>query len=437
MISQATAVNKQPNRGLPSMPQVRRKGMATRTWLVISYSGNSHVEEVGKNPIMRRTGLPTRDLRILDPVLSYPSSILGRERAIVVNLEHIKAIITASEVLLLNSADPLVIPFVRELECRISGVNHVKPVVNGGSDSEVEFEGGSPVDTLDGEQSEGSEQIEYLLTDVAETGGFQDVGGVQKADGLKLLPFEFKSLEVCLESACRRLENETSTLEQEAYPALDELTSKISTLNLEHVRHIKSRLVGLFGRVQRVRDELENLLDDDMDMAEMYLTDKLARKLGENDSRNEDVDMENESDGESESDDDLKSNKSSRGNLTGFKPNVDALEMLLGAYFAQIEGTLNKLSTLREYVDDTEDYINIMLDDKQNQLLQMGVLLGTANLFVSVAIVIMGIFGMNIKIALFRTTQTQFLEVVIGSIGGCLILYFVAILCGKKAGLLG
>ncbi|KAK9139586.1 hypothetical protein Scep_009267 [Stephania cephalantha] len=31
--------------------------------------------------------------------------------------------------------------------------------------------------------------------------------------------------------------------------------------------------------------------------------------------------------------------------LTGFKPNVDALEMLLGAYFAQIEGTLNKLST--------------------------------------------------------------------------------------------
>ncbi|KAK9119257.1 hypothetical protein Scep_017350 [Stephania cephalantha] len=33
--------------------------------------------------------------------------------------------------------------------------------------------------------------------------------------------------------------------------------------------------------------------------------------------------------------------------LTGFKPNVDALEMLLGAYFAQIEGTLNQLSTAK------------------------------------------------------------------------------------------
>jgi magnesium transporter len=36
---------------------------------------------------------------------------------------------------------------------------------------------------------------------------------------------------------------------------------------------------------------------------------------------------------------------------------------------------------LREYVEDTEDYINIMLDDKQNQLLQMGVVLSTATLW--------------------------------------------------------
>jgi len=41
-------------------------------------------------------------------------------------------------------------------------------------------------------------------------------------------------------------------LEKEAYPALDELTSKISTLNLERVRQIKSRLVAISGRVQKV-----------------------------------------------------------------------------------------------------------------------------------------------------------------------------------------
>lgn len=41
-------------------------------------------------------------------------------------------------------------------------------------------------------------------------------------------------------------------LEKEAYPALDELTSNISTLNLERVRQIKSRLVAISGRVQKV-----------------------------------------------------------------------------------------------------------------------------------------------------------------------------------------
>ncbi|THG20457.1 hypothetical protein TEA_027536 [Camellia sinensis var. sinensis] len=68
---------------------------------------------------MRRMGLPARDLQILDPILSYPSTVLGRERAIGINLEHIKAIITAQEVLLLNSRDPSVMPLVEELQRRI------------------------------------------------------------------------------------------------------------------------------------------------------------------------------------------------------------------------------------------------------------------------------------------------------------------------------
>lgn len=99
----------------------RRKSMAgIRAWLVVSESRQPFLEEAGKHLIMRRTGLPARDLRVLDPQLSYPSTILGRERAIVVNLEHIKAVITAMEVLVPNSKDPLVAPFLQDLQTRVS-----------------------------------------------------------------------------------------------------------------------------------------------------------------------------------------------------------------------------------------------------------------------------------------------------------------------------
>ena len=102
---------------------MRKKALGTRTWILIDSDGGEQVVEAGKHVIMRRTGLPARDLRILDPILSYPSTILGRERAIVVNLEHIKAIITAQEVLLLESKDhAATVTFISDLRRRLQKV---------------------------------------------------------------------------------------------------------------------------------------------------------------------------------------------------------------------------------------------------------------------------------------------------------------------------
>lgn len=94
---------------------------------------------------------------------------------------------------------------------------------------------------------------------------------------------------------------------------------------------------------------------------------------------------------------------------------------------------------LRDYVDDTEDYINIMLDEKQNQLLHMGVLFSTANLVCSAGIVVVSIFGMNIVTELSANKiqgNEIFSEVTVGIVVGCVILYFMAILWGKRSGVL-
>ncbi|TVU14479.1 hypothetical protein EJB05_37950, partial [Eragrostis curvula] len=325
---------------------------------------------------MRRTGLPARDLRALDPALatSYPSSVMPRDRAVVVNLERVRAVITAAEVLVPGPRDPAVAPLVRELRARL-----ITPA-----------SGASPAPPQEDDGAKDDEFVSPRSPGQGRGGKDGQVLGSLGSD--KVLPFEFRALEVCLEFACKSLEHETSTLEKEAYPALDELTSKVSTLNLERVRQIKSRLVAISGRVQKVRDELEHLLDDDMDMAAMHLTEKLAYQAAGRSSRldtesefyeqrNEEVE---EGDGSSEG-------GGSNETSVGFTPKIDELEILLEAYFVQVDGTLNKLTTLREYVDDTEDYINIMLDDKQNQLLQMGIMLSTGTLVLSCAIAATGV----------------------------------------------
>ncbi|KAK2458466.1 magnesium transporter MRS2-1 [Trifolium repens] len=408
--------------------QIGRKGSMARMWLMMGSDGQRQMVEAGRQLIMQRTGLTARDLRNLDPMLTYPSTIVGRDKAMVLNLEQIKAIITAHEVLLLNSRDPSVIPFVDELHARI--IDHHSTAT---TDHSQEGQNG------------------------------EDKGEIKRdsSNNIKILPFEFVVLEACLEAVISSLENEANILELEAFPALDKLTSKISTLNLERVRHIKSRLVALSSRVQKVRDELENLLDDDGDMAELYLTDKLAKQKFEIFSaassmnnngddmmtnrvlpqdivdrthpeisleQGEDIldheDYENVVSGEISTKD---------ATVSSGAPNVQELEMLLGAYFVQIGATLNKLAALAEYVEDTEDYINITLDDKQNRILQAGVQIGTASVIVNFFVVVTGIFGMNIHIDINESpANTVFLETVFGCTATCIVLYFLAMFWYKK-----
>lgn len=65
----------------------KSKGANSRGWILLDSSGQDTILDVDKYAIMHRVHIHARDLRILDPLLSYPSTILGRENAIVVNLE--------------------------------------------------------------------------------------------------------------------------------------------------------------------------------------------------------------------------------------------------------------------------------------------------------------------------------------------------------------
>uniref|UniRef100_A0A7N2LVP6 Magnesium transporter n=1 Tax=Quercus lobata TaxID=97700 RepID=A0A7N2LVP6_QUELO len=438
---------------------LKKKNQSARSWILLDSRGEGTNLDVDKYAIMHRVHIHARDLRILDPLLSYPSTILGRDKAIVLNLEHIKAIITAEEVLLRDPSDENVVPVVEELQRRLPPANAIPQGLGDGK--------------------------EY-------PGGQHDVDAGEEDES----PFEFRALEVALEAICSFLAARTTELETDAYPALDELTSKISSRNLDRVRKLKSAMTRLTARVQKVtvdcldymvlgkwkwikqstddkrnletltdsiycskcamphqckslaekcicssafssvfvRDELEQLLDDDDDMADLYLSRKLAGTsspvsgsgaanwfaasptIGSKISR---------------------ASRASVVTVRGDENDVEELEMLLEAYFMQIDGTLNKLTTLREYIDDTEDYINIQLDNHRNQLIQLELFLSSGTVCLSIYSLVAGIFGMNIPYTWNNNYGYMFKWVIIVSGAICAFLFTLIISYARYKGLVG
>ncbi|XP_026659985.1 magnesium transporter MRS2-I-like [Phoenix dactylifera] len=359
----------------------KKAASSTRSWILLDSTGKEKILDVDKYAIMHRVQIDARDLRIIDPLLSYPSAILVRERAIVLNLEHIKAIITAEEVLLRDPYNENVIPIVEELRRRL----------------------------IQGEKS-GQNEIEAAEEDES--------------------PFEFRSLEVVLEATCSFLDARTTELESAAYPALDELTTKISSCNLDRVRKLKSAMTRLTARVQKVQDELEQLLDDDNDMANLYL----SRKMAGASSPNSNSGVPNWLPASPTICSKIsRASRASAATFHGNESDVEELEMLLEAYFRQIESALNKLTTLREYIDDTEDYINFQLDNHRNQLIQLELFLSAANVVLTLYSLVAGIFGMNIPYS-WNENHGYLFKWVVGIAGLVSALLFIFIVSYARCG---
>uniref|UniRef100_A0A803Q7V0 Magnesium transporter n=1 Tax=Cannabis sativa TaxID=3483 RepID=A0A803Q7V0_CANSA len=356
----------------------KKKTGGARLWMRFDRSGQSELVECDKNTIIRRASIPPRDLRILGPIFSHSSNILAREKAMVVNLEFIKAIVTAEEVLLLDPLRQEVLPFVDQLRQQLPKQGPSQ--INGAAG------------TFGDQENEMNDLTSRHWLPVPEA-----VEGLQCE-----LPFEFQVLEIALEVFCTFLDSSVADLEREAYPVLDELARNVSTKNLELVRSLKSNLTRLLARVQKVRDEIEHLLDDNEDMAQLYLTRKWIQNqqsealLGGSGSNSINTSATHLPRISSRRSGSLVSNR--------FDDNdVEDLEMLLEAYFMQLDGTRNKILSVREYIDDTEDYVNIQLDNQRNELIQLQLTLTIASFAIAVETLIAGMFGMNIPCTLYET----------------------------------
>jgi hypothetical protein len=171
--------------------KAKRQQLGMRSWLKVDSSGEIQFVLLDKYKVVHEYGVQLRDLRILDPNLAttYPSAILCREKALIVNIEHIRLIITPESVMVRNAEDAPVTQFVEMLKRRLAQ----QPAAWNASMGNIN---GSPTSLGNAGLSMGN-----LAGMVKEDGG--DRNGPGAVQELKIFtqqfPFELRALEVCLE----------------------------------------------------------------------------------------------------------------------------------------------------------------------------------------------------------------------------------------------
>lgn len=133
----------------------------------------------------------------------------------VINLEFVRAIVTADEVLVLEPLAQEVLPFVEKLRKHF------------------------PLKSLDVDDVSTHMHTENQDGELA-----QDVSCYEVEGANHELPFEFQVLDFALETI--------SDLNRSAIAVLDDLMKSVSTRNLERVWSLKSSLTRLLASVQKV-----------------------------------------------------------------------------------------------------------------------------------------------------------------------------------------
>ncbi|OBZ88777.1 Mitochondrial inner membrane magnesium transporter mrs2 [Choanephora cucurbitarum] len=263
-----------------------------------------------KSDFCQHHSLLPRDLRTIDTYSIYQKpTILVRPEAILVNMAHLKALIKSDMVVLF--------------------------------------------DTFGSADSYNQSIFIYDLQERLKS----------QKDGL---PFEFRALEAILISVTSSLQSELDILDgpvNKILSDLEDLADIEESMNGDKLRDLLqySKKLSKFEQdALSIRDVLEEVLDNDDDLAAMYLSDKQSGRPRAPSEHEE-------------------------------------IELLLEAYYKQTEEIAAKAETLRQHMRSTEEIIQLLLDVSRNSLMWYDIRLTIITLSATVVSGFGAIFGMNLR----------------------------------------
>ncbi|KAJ1962340.1 magnesium ion transporter [Dipsacomyces acuminosporus] len=267
--------------------------------------------EFQKSELCAQHGLQARDLRKIDSkFVNQMPAILVRKHAILVNLLHIRALIEADRIVLFDSI-------------------------------------GSTNDYTQG----------MLIYELQQR--LRSSNSVLTADGEAAQAFEFRALEAVLISVVTSLQSDEEVLVNLVQNLLAYLEESVDRSKLRELLQYSKKLSRFEQKALNIRDAIEEVLEQDEDLAGMYLTQKL------------------------------------NGAMRAINDHEE-VELMMETYLKQVEEIVNHVESVSSHVRTTEDVVNIILDSQRNSLLLLEIRLTILTVGLSTGTFLSGLFGMNL-----------------------------------------
>lgn len=198
------------------------------------------------------------------------------------------------------------------------------------------------------------------------------------------LRYEERVLETILVSVISTLETELKMHDLRVHSVQRELERSLDKKTLRSLLVQSKSLNAFVQKATLIRDELEELLDNDDDLNRLSGLQLASENTSENTSA-------------------VNSSRPTTEPVLKPKPETDPasvdsqVELMLESYYTQCDEIVQNASNLETTIHSTEEYINILLDSNRNALMMLEVRFQIGMLGLSSGSALAALYGMNLK----------------------------------------
>lgn len=251
---------------------------------------------------------------------------------------------------------------------------------------------------------------------------------IQKSLESSDIPYEIRVLDHGLYAALQALDAEAFSLEHDTYPAVHRLANVNASQDFEKIHGCKVWLGKISAAAEELKEEIERVFKDDLDLYELYLQKKshntsslpsLERSTPVKTSRRFLQLGSAKAPGKAtapQDDDGL----GARTLLDS--SDIEAAEDILDTSYMKINGVIRRLRVLREYVSSREIVARIALDKRRNEFIVLDANVNNLALGFGFTGAVASIFGMNLWNTVWQDSREIFYWVVFVTLLGTVAL---------------